>query len=134
MSRKIRELGQALAVEKDLAKDEILHRYLNIVYFANGAYGIEAAARRYFGIPASDLTASGIDLHNGDVLHAHVTYDGTTLTLVLSDPQTNAQFTLSQAVDIPGAVGGPTAFVGFTGGTGGTVSTQKILTWTYVAQ
>jgi hypothetical protein len=85
-------------------------------------------------VPASDLTASGIDLHNGDVLHAHVTYDGATLTLVLSDPQTNAQFTLSQALDIPGAVGGATAFVGFTGGTGGTVSTQKILTWTHVAQ
>lgn len=85
-------------------------------------------------VPASDLTASGIDLHNGDVLHAHVTYDGTTLTLVLSDPQTNAQFTLSQALDIPRAVGGATAFVGFTGGTGGTVSTQKILTWTHVAQ
>jgi len=85
-------------------------------------------------VPASDLTASGIDLHGGDIMHAHVTYDGTTLTLVLSDPQTNAQFTLSQAVDIPGAVGGTTAFAGFTGGTGGTVSTQKILTWTYVAQ
>jgi len=68
------------------------------------------------------------------VLHAHVSYDGKTLTLVLSDPQTNAQFSLSQPVDIPGAVGGNTAFVGFTGGTGGTVSTQKILTWTYVAQ
>ena len=42
--------------------------------------------------------------------------------------------TLAQAVDIPGAVGGTTAYVGFTGGTGGTVSTQKILTWTYLAQ
>jgi uncharacterized protein YidB (DUF937 family) len=85
-------------------------------------------------VPASDLTAFGIDLHSGDVLHAHVGYDGKTLTLVLSDPQTNAQFTLSQPVDIPGAVGGNTAFIGFTGGTGGTVSTQKILTWTYAAQ
>lgn len=85
-------------------------------------------------VPASDLTAAGIDLHNGAVLHAHVTYDGTILTLVLSDPQTNAQFTLSQAVGIPGAVGSTAAYVGFTGGTGGTVSTQKILTWTYLAQ
>jgi hypothetical protein len=85
-------------------------------------------------VPASDLTPFGVDLHGGDVLHAHVSYDGKTLTLVLSDPQTNAQFTLSQPIDIPGAVAGNTAFVGFTGGTGGTVSTQKILTWTYVAQ
>jgi hypothetical protein len=85
-------------------------------------------------VPASNLTAFGIDLHSADVLHAHVSYDSKTLTLVVSDPQTNAQFTLSQPIDIPGAVGGTTAFVGFTGGTGGTVSTQKILTWTYVAQ
>jgi membrane peptidoglycan carboxypeptidase len=74
MSRKIRELGQALAVEKDLAKDEILHRYLNIVYFANGAYGIEAAARRYFGVSAADLTAPQAALLAG-VLRSPREYD-----------------------------------------------------------
>jgi membrane peptidoglycan carboxypeptidase len=56
LSRKLRELGQAFAVERALSKDEILDRYLNIVYFGNGAYGIEAAAHRYFGIDAADLT------------------------------------------------------------------------------
>ena len=85
-------------------------------------------------LPASDLTASGIDLHSGDVLHAHLSYDGVTLTFILSDPQTNAQFSTSQAIDIPGALGGNTGYVGFTGGTGGTVSTQKVIAWTYVAQ
>jgi hypothetical protein len=106
--------------------------------FSNAGEGINSTGFFSGGaeptVPASDLTTSGIDLHSGDVLHAHVSYDGTILTLVLSDPQTNAQFTLSQALDIPGAVEGSTAFAGFTGGTGGTVSTQKILTWTYVAQ
>jgi hypothetical protein len=42
-------------------------------------------------------------------------------------------FVGSQAIDIPGTVGGTTAFVGFTAGTGGTVSTQSILNWTYAA-
>ena len=82
-------------------------------------------------VPATDLTPSGVNLHSGDVMHAHLTYDGTTLTLTLTDTVTNATFTLSQAIDIPGTVGSDTAFVGFTAGTGGTVSTQEILTWTY---
>jgi membrane peptidoglycan carboxypeptidase len=56
LSRKLRELGQAFAVERALTKDEILDRYLNIVYFGNGAYGIEAAAHRYFGVDAAALT------------------------------------------------------------------------------
>ncbi|HEY2833638.1 MAG TPA: transglycosylase domain-containing protein [Sporichthyaceae bacterium] len=56
LSRKLHELGQALSVERALSKDEILDRYLNIVYFGNGAWGIESAARRYFGISAADLT------------------------------------------------------------------------------
>jgi membrane peptidoglycan carboxypeptidase len=74
MSRKIHELGQALAVEKGLGKDEILHRYLNIVYFANGAYGIESAARRYFGVSARDLTIPAAALLAG-VLKSPSAYD-----------------------------------------------------------
>ena len=82
-------------------------------------------------VPAIDLTPSGVNLHSGDVMHAHLTYDGTTLTLTLTDTVTNATFTASQAINIPGTVGANTAFVGFTGGTGGTVSTQNVLSWTY---
>ena len=82
-------------------------------------------------VPATDLTPSGVNLHSGDVMDAHLTYDGTTLTLTLTDTVTNAVFTASEAIDIPGTVGSDTAFVGFTAGTGGTVSTQAILTWTY---
>jgi membrane peptidoglycan carboxypeptidase len=55
-ARKLRELRYAMALEKVLSKDEILRRYLNIAYFGDGAYGIEAAARRYFGKPAARLT------------------------------------------------------------------------------
>ncbi|MBA9003570.1 MULTISPECIES: penicillin-binding protein [Thermomonospora] len=54
-ARKINELRYAVALEKRLSKDEILRRYLNIAYFGDGAYGIEAAARRYFSKSAEDL-------------------------------------------------------------------------------
>jgi hypothetical protein len=84
-------------------------------------------------IPALDLTPSGVNLHSGDIMHAHLTYDGTTLTLILTDTLTNATFTASQAINIPATVGANTAFVGFTAGTGGTVSTQDVLSWTYAA-
>ena len=48
-ARKLRELRYAIAVEQQHSKDWILERYLNIAYFGDGAYGIQAAARHYFG-------------------------------------------------------------------------------------
>lgn len=53
--RKLREMKMAADLDKQLSKDEIITRYLNLVPFGNGAYGIEAAARTYFGISARDL-------------------------------------------------------------------------------
>jgi Chitobiase/beta-hexosaminidase C-terminal domain/Legume lectin domain len=82
--------------------------------------------------PASDMTASGVNLHSGDTMSAHLVYDGTTLTLTITDQVTSASFTTSTAINIPATVGGNTAYVGFTGGTGGYAATQKILTWTYL--
>ena len=55
LERKIRELRYAIAVEKKFSKDEILERYLNIAYYGNGAYGVEAAGLFYFGTKAKDL-------------------------------------------------------------------------------
>lgn len=57
-TRKLREVRLALALEKRYSKAEILQRYLNIAYFGSGAYGVEAASRRYFSKPASALTLS----------------------------------------------------------------------------
>ena len=82
-------------------------------------------------VPSLDLTSSGVNLHSGHPVHVHLTYNGTTLSLTLTDTVTHASFTASQAIDIPGTVGSNTAFVGFTAGTGGTVSTQEIVNWTY---
>ncbi|MCS4532211.1 transglycosylase domain-containing protein [Corynebacterium sp. ES2730-CONJ] len=54
--RKLREMRMASGIEKVLNKDEILSRYLNVIPFGNEAFGIEAAAQTYFGIPAAELT------------------------------------------------------------------------------
>jgi membrane peptidoglycan carboxypeptidase len=56
MGRKLREARLAMALEGTYSKDEILARYLNIVYFGRGAYGIQAAAQKYFSVNAADLT------------------------------------------------------------------------------
>lgn len=53
--RKLREMRMASDLDQNLSKDEILTGYLNLVPFGNHAYGIEAAARTYFGISAAEL-------------------------------------------------------------------------------
>jgi hypothetical protein len=82
-------------------------------------------------VPAIDLTGTGIDLHSQDKFTAFMLYDGTTLKVTITDTSTNAMASQSYTINIPGAVGGSTAYVGFTAGTGGLTATQDILTWTY---
>lgn len=53
--RKLQEMRYAVALEENLSKDQILEGYLNLVYYGAGAYGVEAAAQRYFSVPASEL-------------------------------------------------------------------------------
>jgi len=55
-ARKIRELRYAIAFEENYSKDWILERYLNIAYFGDGVYGIQAAARHFFSTDAKRLT------------------------------------------------------------------------------
>ncbi|MBT2440676.1 transglycosylase domain-containing protein [Streptomyces sp. ISL-36] len=55
IGRKVRELKYAIQVEEELGKKKILENYLNITFFGQQAYGIEAAAQRYFSKPAADL-------------------------------------------------------------------------------
>jgi penicillin-binding protein 1A len=54
--RKINEALLSIQIEKDFTKDQIFELYANQVYFGHGAYGVEAAARLYFGKHAKDLT------------------------------------------------------------------------------
>ena len=56
--RKVKEIFLAQHLEKKYSKDQILEFYLNNIYFSNGYYGIEAAARGYFGKSASELSVS----------------------------------------------------------------------------
>ncbi len=56
LGRKVQEALLALWLEHNYSKDQILELYLNRVYFGAGAYGIEAAARRYYDKPATALT------------------------------------------------------------------------------
>ena len=83
-------------------------------------------------LPAIDLTGTGINLRGGDLFEARLTYDGTNLTLALTDKSTLATWSHSWAINIPGTVGGTTAYVGFTGATGGLTSTDTIFTWSYL--
>jgi penicillin-binding protein 1A len=55
MMRKLREATLAVKLERELAKEEILERYLNTIYFGRGAYGAQAASKAYFDVDVGDL-------------------------------------------------------------------------------
>jgi len=57
-SRKVKEMILAMRIEEELTKEEILHLYLNQIYFGHGAYGVEEAARTYYGRGVEKLTLS----------------------------------------------------------------------------
>ncbi|MBI3565766.1 MAG: transglycosylase domain-containing protein, partial [Elusimicrobia bacterium] len=65
ISRKIREVFLALQIERNFSKQEILQFYLNQVYFGEGAYGAQSAARNYFGKEVSDMTLADCALLAG---------------------------------------------------------------------
>ncbi|WP_456618402.1 MULTISPECIES: transglycosylase domain-containing protein [unclassified Bradyrhizobium] len=58
MQRKLQEAELAIWLERKHSKNEILELYLNRVYFGSGAYGVEAAAQRYFGKSAKNVTVA----------------------------------------------------------------------------
>jgi len=80
--------------------------------------------------------ATGIDFHANpsDTYQVHLVYDGKVLTETVSDVTKSVSVSQQYNVDIPAAVNGHTAFVGFTGGTGGLNSEQDILTWKFTGQ
>ena len=88
-------------------------------------------------VPAIDLTGTGVNLHSGDLFNAQLTYNGTTLTVVITDTVTQASATQTYTVNIPSTVGGTTAYVGFTATTGYDIyatAIQDIVNWTYTPQ
>jgi len=85
------------------------------------------------GVPAIDLTPSGIDLHSGHIFAAYVTFDTHFLNLTLKDTLTSATFTHSFHLPAVSPFGASTAFAGFTASTGAQTSTAQILDWGLVS-
>ncbi|MBI5708876.1 MAG: PBP1A family penicillin-binding protein [Candidatus Eisenbacteria bacterium] len=56
LTRKLKEAALAIELERNYSKDQILEMYFNQIYFGEGAYGVEAAARTFFGKPVQELT------------------------------------------------------------------------------
>ncbi|HEY8747700.1 MAG TPA: fibronectin type III domain-containing protein, partial [Tepidisphaeraceae bacterium] len=105
--------------------------------FSNSGEGTDSTgvfingATPAFGSASLDMTSSGLLLRNGNVVQVSLNYDGTTVQQTVTDTVTHAVFTHSYAIDIPGTIGGTTAFVGFTASTGASTSTQNMLSWSY---
>ena len=55
-TRKLKEIALAIEIERNYSKDQILEMYFNQIYFGEGAYGVEAAAKTFFGKPLRELT------------------------------------------------------------------------------
>src|SRR4030095_16240037 len=113
-------IGKSVAVKFDLY-DNSGEGSNSTGFYLNGASPM---------IPAIDMTGSGIDLHSGDVVKLHMSYDGANLAMSLTDVVTNTTFTTTWAVNIPGTLGGTTAYAGFTAGTGGYTTHRRILNGT----
>jgi hypothetical protein len=82
-------------------------------------------------LPATNLSTTGVQLSSGHVIHAQIVYDGTNLTLTLTDETTSATTSVVYPVNIPAAVGANAAYIGFTAGTGGSSAIQNILDWNF---
>lgn len=74
--RKFREILLARALEAALSKRRIFEIYLNVIEWGDGIYGVEAASRRYFGIPASALSAEQAALLAGAIVNPRVLTPG----------------------------------------------------------
>jgi hypothetical protein len=68
-------------------------------------------------MPVQDLMPQGINLQSGDLVAAHVVYDGSILSMNLTDKVTGKQAYFQWPVNIPAVVGGDSAYIGFSGGT-----------------
>jgi penicillin-binding protein 1A len=58
VSRKLKEIALAMEIERNYSKNQILEMYFNQIYFGEGAYGVDAAAKTYFNKPVQELTLS----------------------------------------------------------------------------
>lgn len=105
--RKFREAILAMAMERKYGKQEIMEAYLNKAYFGGGAYGIDAASRRFFGHPANKLTLAEASIIAG-LVKAPSTYAPTAdaaaaidrAKVVVQAMQENGKITTDQAANV----------------------------------
>ena len=112
-------IGESVAVKFDLCQNHGDPSNNSTGLFVDGAAPI--------GPTSIDLTGTGINLHSGDKMDANLTYDGTTLTLTITDLVTLATWSHLFRINIPEKVGGNEAYVGFTGATGARPQPSKFL-------
>lgn len=105
--RKFREAILAMAMERKYGKQEIMEAYLNKAYFGGGAYGIDAASRRFFGHPANKLTLAEASIIAG-LVKAPSSYAPTAdaaaaidrAKVVVQAMQENGKITTDQAANV----------------------------------
>ena len=120
--------------------DNIIVTFNNYDNNPPGLAGVSLTTYATHGVfPAAPVTAeynmapSGINLNSGHLFRATLTYNGSTLTESLTDTVTGANYTHEYEANIPAAITGNTAFIGFGGGTGAAVDDVYIHSWTYSA-
>ena len=103
ISRKLQEAVMAYQLEQAYSKDEILEMYLNYIYFGNGAYGIEAAAKVYFGTNTASLSLAQAAMLAGTIKapthyapHLNLQKSITRRNLVLSEMEKSGFITSRQ--------------------------------------
>ena len=98
----------------------------------NDSTGLLQNGAAQTNVGSINLSNAGINLHSGHVFNATIAYNGSVLSVTITDTVTGASATQTYTVNIPSIVGGATAYVGFTGSTGGLTADQRILNWTFV--
>ncbi|MBY8888473.1 transglycosylase domain-containing protein [Streptomyces sp. PTM05] len=102
IGRKIKELKYAIQIEKELGKKQILSNYLNITFFGEQAYGIEAASERYFSTHAADLTLGQSALLAG-LVQSPTGYDPLEHPKAATDRRNTVLMRMAQLGDISNA-------------------------------
>ena len=92
----------------------------NLYANSSGGMGVSFGTNGAQGLPYH--SASPVALNSGDPINVSVSYDGSVVSVVLTDAVAQASFTTTIAGNLPAILGADTAYVGFTGGDGGTTS------------
>jgi hypothetical protein len=103
---------------------------LNLYSSASGGTGMSFGTNGAQGLPYSSV--SPVALNMGDPINVSVVYDGSNLSVVLTDAVAHTTFTTNIIADLPAIVGANTAYVGITGADGGTVSTQTVSDFSFI--